>query len=189
MKMPAFDRCRSARPSATCPCSSSTGTTRICAIGTARAIAARTNGRMWLSDWRFTGRLRSEPDLEPDLHDALIVTGDPRERVRNRHQRVPGNVGGDHAVHRRYVLPVEEILGLEEQLGAGSTRKRHEARVAQVEVQDSAEAAGIPLEPERPIVGETVAVEIQIQSDVERQAAVPLEDERQLIVAREDIEE
>ena len=64
-------------------------------------------------------------------------------------------------------------------------RQRHEPRVAQVEVDDTAEPAGVALEAERPIVGDAVEVQIEVRADVERQAAVGLEDHAELVVVQQ----
>ena len=65
---------------------------------------------------------RLESELEPELHQALIVAALSRRRVvgavdqRSVMLALPNGVGGDHAVHARDVLRVEEVLRLEEQL-------------------------------------------------------------------------
>src|SRR4051812_40307662 len=74
--MPVLARCRSARPRATWPCSSSTGTTRICACGTiAKAAARKTTGmkkeRFIRQSYRQQG-----PEWQPPL---ARPAGTPRE--------------------------------------------------------------------------------------------------------------
>src|SRR5436190_259473 len=66
MKMPAFPRWRSARPSAACPWSSSMGVTRICAVGTGmptHPTASRTNRRRLMipSSWLWEPAMHARP--------------------------------------------------------------------------------------------------------------------------------
>jgi hypothetical protein len=74
-------------------------------------------------------------------------------------------------------------------IGAASSPRNRgpngEAAVAQVHVEDGAEAALVPVDEERLVVREAVQVQVQVGPDVEGKAAVPEEDDAELVVVRE----
>ena len=65
------------------------------------------------------------------------------------------------------------------------SRNGQKTRVSQVEVGDAAKAAGVALDADRPVVVHAVLVQVDVRADVERQAAVRLQDDPELVVVEQ----
>src|SRR5262249_16502783 len=133
-----------------------------------------------------------EGDLRADLQAALIVRrgrarGNRRASAlddlrRDRRGRVAERIGRDHAVHRGDAEVVEDVLTLTEDLEA-ALAEVDEADIARIDVEHAAEAAGVASDTERAIVrGVAIVVQVAVRADVERETAVRLDDDAELVV-------
>src|SRR5439155_3152418 len=136
----------------------------------------------------YPTRLESQPESQLEL--ALLEAGGlgkatGAERCRNRARRIAERVDLDRRIDALRLFRIEDVLELADELGSHVSADRHESRVAQVHVVAVRQVHRIAPDADRPIVvREAVAVQITPADDVERQAAVELHQDGNLIVVQ-----
>ena len=148
---------------------------------------------------RITMRLRtrpgpaSRPESQPrrmNLNPSCISAGRSRACRGNVDRRVAAGGTPSASVVTTRLTP-DDVLVLNRFFASKNSSPRHrvaewdEPRVSQVEVDHTAQAAGVALDVQRPIVVDAVLVQVQVRADVERQAAVGLKDDPELIVVEQ----
>src|SRR5262249_22965086 len=129
-----------------------------------------------------------ESDFESELEFPLLVSRRRRELIRvirNRAGGVSVDVGGHDRGEGRPLLGVERGPQLGDDLRASRAGNRHEARVAKVDVIAIRQIQRVAGDAKRPIALHTVAVQVDVRADIDRQAAVQLEQDADLVAVEQ----
>src|SRR5262245_899707 len=142
----------------------------------------------WLRDYeRWKLRASLEPHLETQLEFPLLEARRVHELIgigRNRRRRIPEQIHRRRRGDARHLLGVENVLQLGDDFGTNGTADRNPARISHVHVLAHGEIQRITRDEERSIRADAVAVQIAVRRDVDRQSAVELQQDAELIAAQ-----